>query len=58
MAQLKNQTSNERDAGFIPGSGSSPEEGNGKPLWYSCLENPTGQKNLAGYGPWNHKSQT
>ena len=24
----------------IPGSGRSPGEGNGKPLWYSCLENP------------------
>ena len=24
----------------IPGSGRSPEEGNGNPLQYSCLENP------------------
>ena len=29
-----------RDAGLIPGSGSSPEGGNGNPLPYSCLENP------------------
>ena len=29
-----------RDAGSIPGSGRSPEEGNGYPLQYSCLENP------------------
>ena len=29
------------DLGSIPGSGRSPGEGNGKPLWYSCLENPT-----------------
>ena len=28
-----------RDAGLIPGSGRSPEVGNGKPLQYSCLEN-------------------
>ena len=28
------------DMGSIPGSGRSPEEGNGKPLQYSCLENP------------------
>ena len=28
------------DLGLIPGSGSSPEEGNGNPLQYSCLENP------------------
>ena len=26
--------------GLIPGSGRSPEEGNGNPLQYSCLENP------------------
>ena len=28
------------DPGSIPGSGRSPEEGNGNPLQYSCLENP------------------
>ena len=28
------------DLGSIPGSGRSPEEGNGNPLRYSCLENP------------------
>ena len=28
------------DPGSIPGSGRSPEEGNGYPLQYSCLENP------------------
>ena len=27
-----------RDAGFIPGSGRSPGEGNGNPLQDSCLE--------------------
>ena len=26
------------DLGSIPGSGRSPEEGNGNPLQYSCLE--------------------
>ena len=30
-----------RDAGSIPGSGRSPGGGHGKPLQYSCLENPT-----------------
>ena len=30
-----------KDAGSIPGSGRSPGEGNGNPLQYSCLENPT-----------------
>ena len=28
------------DAGSIPGSGRSPEEGRSTPLQYSCLENP------------------
>ena len=27
------------DLGLIPGSRRSPEEGNGNPLHYSCLEN-------------------
>ena len=29
-----------RDSGSILGSGRFPGEGNGKPLQYSCLENP------------------
>ena len=33
-------TCNARDLGLIPGSGRSPEEGNGNPLEHSCLENP------------------
>ena len=28
------------DAGSVPASGSSPGDGNGNPLQYSCLENP------------------
>ena len=31
---------NAGDLGSIPGSGSSPGEGNGNPRQYSCLENP------------------
>ena len=31
---------NAEDLGSIPGFGRSPEEGNGNPLQYSCLENP------------------
>ena len=31
---------NAGNLGSIPGSGRSPEEGNGSPLQYSCLENP------------------
>ena len=29
-----------RNVGLIPGLGRSPEEGNGNPLQYSCLESP------------------
>ena len=32
---------NAGDPGLIPGLGRSPGEGNGNPLQYSCLENPT-----------------
>ena len=31
---------NAGDLGSTPGSGRSPGEGNGNPLWYFCLENP------------------
>ena len=30
--------------GSIAGSGRSPGEGNGNPLWYSCLENSMGRE--------------
>ena len=43
------------DPGSIPGLGRSPGEGKGYPLRYSCLENPHGQRSLAGYSPWGHK---
>ena len=36
------------DVGSIPGSGRSPGGGHGNPLQYSCLENPHGQRSLAG----------
>ena len=41
--------------GSIPGSGRSPGEGNGNPFQCSCLENPHGQRSLAGYSPWGRK---
>ena len=31
------------------------EGGHGDPLLYSCLENPHGQRSLAGYSPWGLK---
>ena len=40
------------ELGLIPALGRSPGGGHGNPLQYSCLENPHGQKSLAGYSPW------
>ena len=48
---VKNPPANAGDTGLIPRSGRSPGEGNGNPLQYSCLGNPTGQRSLVGYGP-------
>ena len=36
----KESACNAGDPDSIPGSGRSPEEGNGNPLQYSCLGNP------------------
>ena len=56
-----------RIVGSIPGLGRSPGGGPGKPLQYSCLENPTdrgacwatvhgvAKKCLVGYSPWSRK---
>ena len=38
-SDCKKSTCNAGNPGLIPGSGKSPEEGNGYPLQYSCLEN-------------------
>ena len=35
-----------QETGLIPGSGTCPGGGNGNPLQYSCLGNPTGQRSL------------
>ena len=43
------------DLDSIPGLGRSPGEGPGNSLQYSCLENPRGQRSLAGYSPWGCK---
>ena len=37
----KESACNAEDLDSIPGLGRSPGEGNGNPLQYSCLENPT-----------------
>ena len=51
----KESACNVGDLGWIPGLGRSPGEGNGNPLQYSCLENPHGQRSLAGCSPWGRK---
>ena len=43
------------DLGSIPKLGRSPGGEHGNPLQYSYLENPSGQRSLAGYSPWGHK---
>ena len=39
-SEVKMSAWNAGDLGSIPGSGTSPGEGNGNSLQYSCLENP------------------
>ena len=46
---------NARDLGSIPGLGRSLGGGHGTTLQYSCLENPHGQRSLAGCSPWGGK---
>ena len=38
-SESKESACNAGDSGSIPGSGRSPGEGNGNPLYHSCLEN-------------------
>ena len=40
-SEVKVSACNAGDLGSIPGLGKSLGEGNGNPLQYSCLENPT-----------------
>ena len=46
---------NAGDLHSIPALGKSPGRGHGNPLQYSCLENPHGQREPAGYSPWGCK---
>ena len=50
----KESTYNAGDPGSIAVLGRSPGGGHGNPLQYSCLENPHGQRSLAGYSPCVH----
>ena len=47
----KESTWNVGDLDSIPGLGRSSGEGHGNPLKYSCVEDPHGQRSLAGYSP-------
>ena len=51
----KEFTSNAEDLASILGLGRSPGGGHGNLLKYSSLENPHGQRKVAGYSPWGHK---
>ena len=51
----KESDCNAGDLGLIPGSGRSPGGGHDNSLQYSRLENPHGQRSLAGYSPWGCK---
>ena len=51
----KESTCSVADLGSIPGLARSPRGGQGNPLQYSYLENPHGQRSLAGYSPGDHK---
>ena len=51
----KKSTRNAGDLSSIPGLGRSPGGRYSNPLQYSCLENPLGQRSLAGYSPWGLK---
>ena len=48
-------TCNAGDLSSVPGLGRSPGEGKVYLLQYSGLENPDGQRSLAGYSPWDCK---
>ena len=46
LVRNNRQCRRQRGCGLTAGSGRSPDVGNGKPLQYSCLENPMDR------GPW------
>ena len=51
----KESACNVGDLGLIPGLGRFPGGRHDNPLQFSCLENPHGQRSLAGYSLWGHK---
>ena len=51
----KESACNVGDLGSFPELGRSPGRGHVNPLQFSCLENPHGQRSLAGSSPWGLK---
>jgi len=51
----KESDCNAGDLGLVTELGRSPGGGHGNPLHYSCLENPQGERSLAGCSSWGHK---
>ena len=51
----KESACNAGDLGSIPELERSPGGRHGNSLQYFCLENPHGQRGLAGYSPWGCK---
>ena len=51
----KEPACNVGDLGLVTGLGRSPGGARGNPLQYSCLENPHGQRRLAGCSPLGRK---
>ena len=51
VSDSKESACNVGDLRSIPGLGRSPGGGHGNTLQYSCLDNPNGQRSLAGYSP-------
>ena len=51
----KESACNMGDLGSIPGLGRSPGGGHDNRLQYFCLENPHGERSMAGYSPWGRK---
>ena len=50
-----NNTPTMQNPEFDPWVGEILGGGHGNPLQYYCLENPYGQRSLAGYSSWGHK---
>ena len=50
---IKNPSVSAENVSVIPGSGRFPEDGNGNPLQYSCLEIAMDRR--VGDNPWGHK---